>query len=743
MYSLKLAFRNIRRNGIYSIINIIGLAVSLTVCIMIMLWVEDEMSYDGFHVKKKNIYQTIASMNMSGEDLYWKASSFPLGPRSKEEIPGIENFCRVARGNDLKFHYEEKESPLLPLTFVDTSFFSMFSFKIVAGNLEQPFVDKNSIVISQTVATALFGDDDPVGKIITHESIGGFHVTAVMEDMPKNTDFMTDFVCSIDVLYDLSGGKQAVDQKWGSLGILTFLLLYPDVDPKAVEKEITELNNANLRYRHSMNYSLQPLVQNHFYNEKGEPNSNLQTSRLFSVASVMLLLIACINYVNLVTARVSKRNREIFIRNVIGAKKGNLFLHSISESLLLFLIAIIVATIILYAAFPLFNDISGKNISFSFFNAKTLWIYLMTLLFVAVFAGIFPAFNLALHKPSDALGKSVGKKAGGVFIRQSLVIVQFVAAVILIMGSITITRQMQYVRNKDLGYNKEHLLTISLRGNMPQHADAVKSELFQQTGVLGATFSSQNILWSGMASGWSSSEDPDKNLMLFCISTDKDFIPTMGMELIAGENFTNSPADSAHFILNETAVRTIGFDDPVGQPFIFQPFPGHPVHENGKIIGVVKDFHFKDLHVPIEPMVLCYYGDPQEAYIRVAPHAAQQVVSEIEKLWEKYNSKSTFHYRFLDEGFDDFYRSDMRVNKLFKIFAVIAIFISCLGLFGLVTFTAETKHKEIGIRKVLGASVGDIVAMLSKEFLILVGIAMLIAFPLSYYLLNEMLNDYA
>lgn len=552
MYNIKIAFRNIRRNGFYSIINIVGLAVSLTVCILIMLWVNDEMNYDNFHKKGKDIYQTIVTFNMNSQDLYWKASSMPLAPRSMEEIPRVKDYCRVQQIGQLKFRYNDVESPALPLTFVDTSFFSMFSFNIVDGDARNPFSDKRAIVVSQEAAQSLFGDEDPVGKMVENESLGTFHVTAVMEDMPRNTDFTTDFLCSMELMYEFSGGKDVVEQRWGALGILTFFLLESDADSKQVATEITELNNRHLQ-DHPMTYYLQPLAQNHFYDEKGEANSNLQTSRLFTMAAFVLLIIACINYVNLVTARVSKRNREIMLRNILGAKRHNLFFQSILESFLLFLMAIAVATLLLYATFPLFKELSGKQMMLHLFSWEMVSIYLIVLVAVTLVAGIFPAFNLAFRKPEEALGRSSGRRAKGALVRQALVVLQFVAAVSLIMGAITIGRQMKYIRQKDLGYNKEQILFVQMNRSMAEHQEAVKTELERHTSILGVTFSSQNIMWAGTASGWFNPEDPSKSLMLGFISTDKDFIPTMQMEILEGSNFTGAPADSFHFILNETA----------------------------------------------------------------------------------------------------------------------------------------------------------------------------------------------
>jgi hypothetical protein len=456
----------------------------------------------------------------------------------------------------------------------------------------------------------------------------------------------------------------------------------------------------------------------------------MQACKLFSLAVLVLLIIACINYINLVTARLSRRNKELFVRKALGAGRWRLFFQSMQESTLLFVFSTIVATGLIISLFKMFKDISGKEMELHLFSSETLMVYGITFVAVSLFAGLFPAINLSMYQPAELLGRSAGKRGGGVWLRRILVTLQFCAAIMLVTSSIVLTLQLRFVQQKDLGYNHENLMEIPVRGNILNSRNAIKNDLLQLPGADGVTFASQSIQSAGTAGGWKDS------LMLVFIDVDKAFIPTMGMELADGNNFTDSPADSAHFILNETAVKSIGMADPVGKPFTF-------MGTQGTIIGVVKDFNFKHLYVEIEPLIFQYRGDPKLMYVRLVPGAIQQTIAEIEKIMNGYNPETAFNYTFLDDTFERMYRSDIRTGKLFNIFAIIAVLVSCLGLFGLVTFAVETKTKEIGIRKILGASVSGIVVMITKEFLILVGIAMLIAFPLAYYWLNRMLQDYA
>jgi len=727
MYHLKHAFRNLRRNGIYSVVNIAGLSVSLAVAILILLWVNDELNYDRFHKKGKDIYTAIVSFNLNGKDLAWKATSAPLGEYSKNEIPDIISYCRVMSRDKTTFRHEDRETAQIVRCYVDTSFFSIFTFKLLVGNPANPFPDKEAIILSKKAAESLFGNyEDALGQIIREDN-KTFHVSGVMENMKDNTHLRCEALCSIDLLREWMGERNF--NHWGSLSIQTFFLLHPAADYHEVGRRISEVQEKNMP-EFILTYTLQPFFKNRFYNEKNQPSSNMQACKLFSLAVLVLLIIACINYVNLVTARMSKRNKELFVRKALGAKRWRLFFQSMQESTLLLLFSMIVATLLVVALFSLFREISGKEMELHLFSVETLMVYLLTFVAVTVFAGLFPAVKITMYKPLELLGKGERRRGSGVWLRRILVTLQFCAAIVLVISSLVISLQMRYMQQKNLGYDRENVMEIPLRGNMINSRDAMKNDLLQQSGVLGVSYASQSIQSAGRAAGWKDS------LMIVFIFVDKDFIPMMGIEFAAGDNFRGTPADSTYFILNETAVKAIGMSNPIGRPFEFLGI-------EGTIIGVAKDFNFKELYVTIEPLILLFGEDPRLMYVRVAPGAVQNTVSEVEKIIRRYSPDTAFNYSFLSDSFERMYRSDIRTGKLFTIFAVIAVLVSCLGLFGLVTFAVETRVKEIGIRKVLGAKVSDIVILLSKEFLILVGIAMLIAFPLAYYWLDHMLQDFA
>ena len=730
-YQLKITLRNLRRGGVYSIINITGLAMGLTACILIMLWVQDELSFDKFHKRSKDIFQT--NVYFKETNNYWNIACAPLAFTAKEEIPEIENACRYYAywGADmLKYEGENKERTATGFSYgmVDSTFFSMFDFPVLEGNIQRMLVDPQSIVLSASIAKQLFGDETPVGKTLYDNNRQQYHVTGVMADMPQNSSIRFDILLPFS-LYEQSSPNEL--KSWGRFDFKTWFLLKPGANRANVEKKLTEL-----QYLHTqdakVNYELQSLETVNFYNADGSANAKAQACRLFLVVAFVVILIACVNYINISTARASRRNKEIFIKNILGAKKTKLFLQFFNESVWMFLFSLAMATVLLYLIFPVFNQVAGKQLEFHLFSTQTLIVYGLTFLAVVLCAGIYPAINLAVKKPLQG----VNNKRGNSVLRRMLVVGQFVVATVLILVTITTSAQLEYVKKKDLGYNKENVLCMQMPAQLKKHYDAIKSELLQNATILGVTATSMPLKGVTSTYGISDIEGSDlKDQKTILLCTDKDFIPTMDIKLVAGQNFTGTPADATGIILNETAVKTMDITDPVGKKC-------DAAGVEGVIIGVVRDFHFKDLHSPIEPLTILANDWRGSLYVRTSANGASQAIAAVEKVWKQYESELPFSYHFIDDEFDTIYKTDIQTGILFRYFAIIAIMISCLGLFGLVTYTAEMKTKEIGIRKVLGASVSNIVNMLSKEFLILVGIALLIAFPLAWYWLDKMLQDY-
>ncbi|WP_233632663.1 FtsX-like permease family protein [Parapedobacter sp. ISTM3] len=458
------------------------------------------------------------------------------------------------------------------------------------------------------------------------------------------------------------------------------------------------------------------------------------------MVALVILLIACINYVNLVTARSTRRSKEVSVRKVVGANKGHLFWQFIAESFVVFFIALIVAIGLIAALIPIYNSLSGKEMVFSLLDSRVWIIFGLALIAVLSMAGVYPAWMLSSFKPATALkGKLPGFGKNGNF-RRVLVVVQFSCAVVLIVATLVIASQLNYIRNLNLGYTKENIFTFNSY-NFQKNYETIRDELQNQPGIAGVTVAQQSILNVGSATGdieWEGKPAGMENFMINQLSVDRNFPEVMGMELMAGKGFTGTAADSAHYILNETAVKQMGLENPIGQTISFHEVPG-------TIVAVVKDFHFKNMKTAIEPCIL--FINPNwgwsTLYVKTTGSEAQQAIAAVEKLWKQYNADYDFNYQFMDESFDNMYKSDMRSGKLFNIFAGVAIFLSCLGLFGLVTYAAETRFKEIGIRKTLGASASNIIILISKDFLVLVAISFLVAFPLAWWMMNGWLNSYA
>jgi ABC-type antimicrobial peptide transport system permease subunit len=726
----------------YSLINIVGLATSLAACILLMLWAQDEIGFDGFNKNKNDIYSVKASFKQDGKDNYWDTPA-PIATFAEAELPEVSDACRI--GNNWRIamlKYDNKKFEKLRLGLADASLFTIFDFPLIKGNPAKPFTDDLSIVVSETTARKIFGTTDVLNKVLTGDDKNLYHITGVMKDMPENSSIRYDIVFNFNFLkrdYDGTGMWKSLDGDWGNYIYTTYLLLNHNADVEATAKKITAIHrrNQDIDFTKKLNYLLQPLNKVHLYTADGKEDA-MMIVRVFFIVAVLILLIACINYVNLVTARAVKRAKEISVRKIIGAKKAGLFWQFLSESLLLFFISLLIATAIIYAVMPLYNDLSGKTIAFNPFSKNVLLIYAVTLAATLLLAGIYPAVTLSAFRPLEAMkGKLSGIGSKGAF-RKVLVVIQFSFSIMLIVSTIIISNQLKYIREKKLGYDKENIFSFNMR-NMNAHYDAAIAELTQQPGIIGVTAAGSDILNS-----WSSTGDTDwegkpagEIFIINQISVDRSFIKTMGLQFAAGSGFTGTPADSTNYILNETAIKAMNMKDPIGKSFIYH-------EKKGTIVGVVKDFHFQNLHQKIAPVILFYNPDWRNMmYVKTTARDAPKAIAAVEKIWKQYNPDYALEYRFLDQAFDINYKSDIRVGKLFNSFAVIAILISCLGLFGLITYTAETKVKEIGVRKVLGASVPDIAAMLSRDFLKLVLISCVIAFPLAWWFLQKMMQQYS
>lgn len=739
---IKTAFRSLRNNKTYTVINITGLAVSLAVSMLLLLWVNDELSYDRFHARASDIYKLAPKFD---DQNIWNSTPAPIAVYAKKEVPEVEDACRIRDNWDVSvFEYADKKFKERHSCLADASFFSIFSFPLIKGNPSQPFTDAHSIVLSETTAKTFFGNEDPINKVLKGDDKKLYRVTGVMKDMPDNSSIHYNIVFNFQQLvqeYDTSNYFKSLNTNWDQYSYDSYVLLKPNASPALAAQKMSDIHrkNYNIPANQHLSYLLNPITRLHLYWIDGK-GQGILVVKIFFLVAIIVLLIACINYVNLITARATKRGKEISLRKIVGAGKPELFMQFLSESLLTFLLALLLATFLIYFVMPLYNDISGKNIVFKPWAPNVLTVYGLTMLATLLLAGIYPAITLSSFKPLEAMkGKlsGVGKKDG---FRKVLVVVQFSFAILLITSTIIIGKQLKYIRRKNLGYDKENVFRFSMR-NMNDHYEAMVSELLKDPAITGVTESGADIINNGSGSSdldWDGKRPDQRSFTIVQMPVDRNFLQVMNIPLAEGSGFTGSPADSAHFILNETAVKETGIPEPViGKRLTFQGI-------KGTITGVVKDFHFQDMHQKISPLLMQYNKNwRNNIYVKTTSKETLRALAAAENVWKKYNADFPFEYTFLDNQFDALYKKDIHVGQLFTCFAIVTILISCLGLFGLVTFTAESKVKEIGVRKLLGASVPNLAALISKDFLVLVLVAAAITIPVAWYSLNNFLQGYA
>ncbi|AYL94833.1 ABC transporter permease [Mucilaginibacter celer] len=740
---LKTAWRNLINTKFYSALNIVGLTIGLAVGMLILIWVQDELSYDRFHTKTDQIYKVNASIGTGASRQVWGGVPAPVAAFGLKEVPGIVTAVRVVTSYSYSvFRYQEKllKEDYGKLQFVDDAFFTLFDFKLLKGNVKTPFPNDQSVIITASAAKKYFGDQDPMGKTILGDSKDPYTVSGVLADFPANSSIAGDMLFSMNLKrreYDGKGYWKAMDADWGNYYTTTFLQVRPDASTKVIAAKLTEIhmkNQPGIKPTDGV-FQLQPLKEIHLYNPDGS-SAGIQIVKIFSIVAVLILLIACINYINLSTARSMLRSKEVSVRKIIGAGRSQLFMQFIIETVLCFVVALVLAFGLIYAVMPVYNNISGKQMHFDLFNANVWQVIALTIIATLVASSIYPALLLSSFKPINALkGKISG--AGNATFRKILVVCQFAFSVGLIIGTLIINRQLGYIHSIQLGYDKEHVFALPLRA-MQDHYEAIRAELLTHPEIKGLSTGSSSVItsngstsdtdWDGKAS--------DVSLLINPYDIDRDFMGLFKLKFAAGAGFTGIKSDTAHYILNETAVRLAGIKNPIGKRF--------KLHDlNGTIIGVVKDFHFASLKETIAPAIFSYRPTAWQLYVKTTGKDAPAAIKLVEKYWKQYNANFPYEYTFLDDTYNDMYKTEQHTATLFNIFAGIAIFISCLGLFGLATYTAQIKVKEIGIRKVLGASVANITAMLSRDFLVLVLIAIAIASPIAWYAMNKWLMDYA
>ena len=736
--------RNLWRNKSFSTINILGLAIGMAAALLIGIWVQNEISYDRFHDKADRISLMYSREDYNGRKDVWPRVSSQMPTVLKKDYGEVEDAVKLRTVYFLVVNGEKKLN--LEGAFVDSGFLPMFSFPMLKGDPKTALTDDHGIVLTEHVARTLFGNQDPMGKIVRIDSGDNFTVKGILQDLPGNTEFTFQYLLPTSYLTRL--GWDVPDGTWDNTNAVTYVLLKPGASRTAFDNKIKDIVKAHKSADKSFvrETFTQPLTRVHLYSraENGQLTGGLISSvRLFSLIAAFILLIACINFMNLSTARSERRAKEVGIRKVVGALKGSLITQFIGESILLAALSFILAIGIVQLCLRAFNQLINAHLYLDYTNP---WFWCSALAFVVftgLVAGSYPAFYLSSFRPVSVLKGSFKKINTLVTPRKILVVAQFTFAIILIISTIIVERQIQYGRNRELGYEKDKLVFTFVQGEVLQHYDAIKRDLLSSGAAVGVTklFSPMTrALGSVNGLSWPGSTEDNKKLNFIQFESDADFIKTTGTRLLQGRDIDlkTYPMDSTALLLNETAVKVMRLKNPVGTTI------KNGAGVNCHVIGVVKDFIIESPYDPIEPMVIQGLATTYPiVHFRLNPANSVAVsLAKAEQVFKRYNPQYPFEYYFVDEAYNNKFRAQQQQGTLGLLFAGLTIFISCLGLFGLASYMAETRMREIGIRKVLGASVTGIAALMAGDFVKLVLVAVVIASPIAWYAMHTWLQGF-
>ncbi len=768
--NLKIAFRNLSKQRFYTFINVAGLAVGIACCLLIVLFVNDELSYDHYHTKSDNIYRITRYTLFNEQEFHYPVNPAPLAEAMVNDIPEVEYAVRFR--NYGSFLVSLKDSPEsfkeTKLTFSDKDFFKVFSVPVVKGNPETALEKPSSVAISASTAKKYFGEKDPTGQTMILDGDNEYNVTAIFEDMPANGHLQFDFLMSMESL------EESRSDLWLSNNFYTYILVKDGTEKQIVEEKLNRMVERYIEPQiveiigktieefaaagNKLVFNLQALpdiyLTSNFRFDIGI-TSDITYVYLFSAIALFILVIACINFMNLSTARSASRAKEVGVRKALGSFRSHLVRQFLTESILLCVLAFVLAIVIATTVLPFFNDLSGKVLEIPVSSPWFYGIMLFSILIIGTTAGMYPAFFLSSFRPANVLKGRSSQGPGGSFIRSTLVVFQFFISILLMIGTVAVYRQLNFIQNKKLGFEKERVIMVNDAYMLDDQLTTFKDEL-RQLPQISSVSASSYIPVSGYnrsdMSYWREGEQPTENNMINMQTwtVDHEYVKTMGMKIIHGRDFDEKLAtDSTGVVLNESAFKAYGFtwgEDNMIQTFAYDFNRGQIITDEYvkyRVIGVMEDFHFESMKTEIGSLGLTLGRNAGILSIKTESDDLKGTLAAVETQWDRLAPHLPFNYTFLDEEFGDMYRAESRLATVFTTFAGLAIFIGCLGLFALAAFMAEQRTKEIGIRKVLGASVGGIVMLLSKEFGKLIVIAFLIAVPLAWWTIGEWLADYS
>jgi putative ABC transport system permease protein len=757
---IKIAWRSLLRNKSFSTINILGLSIGMAVCFIILLFVQNELSYDRFNAKADNIYRIVFKANINGGKINESNVMPPVAQALQKDYPEVKEVTRLRTLGHPRVLINGKRFTDASMVFADANFFTIFTIPFLQGDpktaLQQPW----SMVISKEMAQKYFGNEDPMGKLIPFSKSNNsppFTVTGVFDKIPSNSHF------HFDLFGSMASDPEATSDSWMNSNYFTYAVLTDGYDYKKLEAKLPGMVEkymgpqieqsmgvtlAQFRTKgNELGFALQPLTAIHLYGDSSsefEPGGDIRYVYIFSAIALFMLLIACINFINLSTAGAAKRAKEVGVRKVMGSRKQDLVKQFLFESVLITALALCISAILVQMALPVFNELAGKNLRFGF-QLKPLANLALLGLLVSLLAGLYPAFFLSSFKPIATLKGKFTSSGNTYNFRSGLIVFQFFIAICLITGTIVVYQQMKFIQHTKLGYDKDQLLVLNNTWALGKNERVFRDQLLNDPRIENVTISGYKPAGPSFNNNALAHPEGRENQLMRTLEykIDEQYIPTMGMQVVSGRNFSPAmPTDSQGMIINETAARAFGWgNDAVGKRIVREnSVRGHNVAFT--VIGVVKDFHFKSLHETITPLLMVLYPETG-LIVKVKTKEVAGLLASMKQQWMAFNPEEPFSWSFMDELYNKTYKAEQTTSRILNIFTILTILVACMGLFGLATYTAEQRSKEIGIRKVLGASVTQVTSMLSKQFIKLVLIACIIAFPLSYWIMHQWLLDFA
>ncbi|HET9487491.1 MAG TPA: ABC transporter permease [Chryseosolibacter sp.] len=748
---LKISFRTILKDKTYSILNITGLTIGITCSLFLLMYILHELSYDKHHTNAPKIYRVISNIKETDNAFTWAVAQIPLAEELRDNYPEVKNAVRFFGTGRTLYKNGEKQFYEEEFYLADSTVFEMFTYPFIHGDpataLDNPF----SIVLTEKAAHRYFSEvSGAIGQSIQNQQGEEFKITGVIKDVPLNSHFIFDGLISRNTRRGFQGS-------WGNFGVFTYVQLPEGYDLakmyESLDKVIKEkVDPIFAQFGISIKYELQPILDIHLYSkiqDEAEEGGDISYIYIFASVAVFMLLIACINYMNLATARSVNRAREVGVRKVMGSQRRQLIAQFITESVVIALLALFVSMILIYAFLPSFNSLANKSLPFSFILQGPIILGLLAIvLFVGIVGGSYPAFYLSGFNPVNVLKGKFVSRGGNAFFRKVLVVFQFAISIFMLISTLVVFDQLQYMRNKDLGFEKERVIRLSLNEDALREKSQGLLDRLRQTPEVASVGMASSSPGKGIGKLLLKVEDNEGKLVdrgVDLFSADHDYVKTMGMTIVTGRDFSRDVTSdtSVAVLVNESMVKRMAWNEPIGKKFIF--FGGGPNNRDSvkQVVGVIKDYHQNSLYDPIEPLMIFFQKRNSNIFVRTVEGDVRQSVAAIERAWKEIFPSYTFEYNFLDADFNSQYKADEKRSQIFTAFSGMTIVIACLGLLGLAAFTTEQRTKEIGVRKVIGASIQNLVALVSREFFILVSIGTVLAFPFAWYVTNDWLQNFA